>query len=146
MSFLGSLDISGSALTAGRVRMDVISENIANAQTTRTEDGGPYRRKMVTYESAGTPSSFRAMVEGKAEEADSAGVKVTGIVEDETPFPEEYDPSDPDADERGYVRRPNVDLMEETVDMMAAARAYNANLTALETVKNMAAKALEMGR
>lgn len=145
MAFMNSLNISGSALTASRLRMDVISENIANAQTTRTENGGPYRRKMVTYECADTPSTFQSMVDEKLA-AEPRGVKATGIVEDQTPFPEKYDPTSPDADARGYVRRPNVDLMKETVDMMAVARTYNTNLTALETMKDMAAKALEMGR
>lgn len=146
MSFLDSLNISGSALTAGRLRMDVISENIANAQTTRTDSGDPYRRKLVTYECADTPESFRSMLEGKISGSGAGGVKVTGIVEDAAPFPEEYDPSSPDADDRGYVRRPNVDLLKETVDMMAASRAYDASLTAFENEKEMAQKAIEAGR
>jgi flagellar basal-body rod protein FlgC len=150
MAFLHSLDISGSGLTASRLRMDVISENIANSETTRTAEGGPYRRKMVMYQCADHAETFRNMLDsqmnGPSQAVVPKGVKVTAIVEDKTPFPAEYDPSSPDADARGYVREPNVDLIKETTDMMAVTRAYSTNLTALESVKNMAAKALEIGK
>lgn len=149
MAFLHSLDIGASGLTASRLRMDVISENIANAETTRTEAGGPYRRKMVVYQCADSTGTFQDMVNNRLTESSATvpnGVKVTKIVEDQTPFDEEYDPTDPDANARGYVEKPNVDLIKETTDMMAVTRAYNANLTAVESVKNMAAKALEIGK
>lgn len=150
MAFLHSLDISGSGLTASRLRMDVISENIANSETTRTAEGGPYRRKMVVYQCADHAETFRNMLDSQMNGASQAvvpnGVKVTAVVEDKTSFPVEYDPSSPDADARGYVQEPNVDLIKETTDMMAVTRAYSANLTALESVKNMAAKALEIGK
>lgn len=149
MAFLSSLDISGSGLTASRLRMDVISENISNAETTRTAEGGPYRRKMVVYQCADNPGTFRSMLADQTS-ADGGtvpgGVKVTGIAEDQTPFSVEYDPSSPDANAQGYVEKPNVDLIQETTDMMAASRAYNANLTAFNTMKDMAAKALELGK
>ncbi|WP_416201373.1 MAG: Flagellar basal-body rod protein FlgC [Thermocaproicibacter melissae] len=150
MAFLSSLDISGSGLTASRLRMDVIAENLSNAETTRTSEGGPYRRKMVVYECADTAQTFRNMLEaqvnGNGDAAVPQGVKVTGIVEDQTPFNVEYDPTNPDANAQGYVEKPNVDLIQETTDMMAASRAYNANLTAFDAVKNMATKALELGK
>lgn len=148
MAFLNSLDISGSALTAERLRMDVISNNIANAGTTRTENGGPYRRQTVVFEPAGEPS-FRSMLESKMNAGSSAasgGVKVAKIEEDQSDFTPVYDPTNPDANGQGYVMMPNVDPIKETLDMMSATRAYDASLTAFNAVKNMAVKALEMGR
>ncbi|MDP4109717.1 MAG: flagellar basal body rod protein FlgC [Bacillota bacterium] len=147
MSFLSSLDISASGLTASRLRMDLISENIANSDTTRTQAGGPYRRKMAVYEEA-TPDDFRSAFESKlsAEENAPKGVKVAQVVEDQTPFTPVYNPEHPDADANGYVMMPNVDISKEIMDMMSVTRAYEANLTALNAVKTMASKALELGR
>ncbi len=147
MAFLSSLNISGSALTAERLRMDVISQNIANASTTRTENGGPYRRKVVVMEPVNQPS-FRSMFEDKmnSEQQAPGGVKVTKIEEDPSEFIPVYDPSNPDANEQGYVMMPNVDPIKETLDMMSATRSYDANLTAFNAIKGMAAKALDMGR
>lgn len=148
MAFLSSMDISGSALTAQRLRMDVISENIANASTTRTENGGPYRRKMVILEATGqSQNNFRDMMEEKMNaDTQQGGVRVSEIVEDPSDFTPVYDPSNPDANAQGYVMMPNVDPTKETLDMMSATRSYDANLTAFNAVKQMAAKALEMGR
>lgn len=148
MAFLNSLDISGSALTAERLRMDIISENIANAETTRTSSGGPYKRKMVMYQSADGTPSFKDTLDNELSggSSSSKGVKVTGIVEDKTPSTPVYDPENPDADSTGYVQEPNVNVVKETVDMMAATRAYSANLTVLNAVKSMASKALEIGK
>lgn len=143
MSFLESLNISGSGLTAQRLRMDVISENIANMDTTRTEEGGPYRRKMVVLSSK---SNFKNMMIKNLNEYENGGVEVTEILEDESEFKLVFNPEHPDADENGYVSMPNVDTLKETVDMMEAYRAYQANVTALNTVKQMAVKALEIGR
>jgi len=147
MAFLNSLDISGSALTASRLRMDVISENIANASTTKTADGGPYRRKMVVYEPE-DQTSFRNILQTKMDSSGDTqkGVKVTKIVEDPSEFTPVYDPTNVDANAQGYVMMPNVDPIKETLDMMSVTRAYDANLTAFNAVKGMAAKALEMGR
>jgi len=147
MAFLSSLNISASALTASRLRMDVISENIANSSTTRTQEGGPYRRKMVVYEPV-EEQSFKAMVESSVASAQGqrGGVRVAGIVEDQTPFTPVYNPEHPDADENGYVLMPNVDLTKEVLDMMSVTRAYDASITALNATKNMAAKALEIGK
>lgn len=148
MAFLSSLNISSSALTAEKLRMDVISQNIANASTTRTENGGPYRRKMVVFEPV--ESSFQSILEDKMSTASSnqvgGGVKVTQIAEDPSEFTPVYDPDNPDANEQGYVMMPNVDPIKETLDMMSATRAYDASLTAFNAVKSMAVKALEMGR
>jgi flagellar basal-body rod protein FlgC len=130
--------------------MDLISENIANAETTRTEHGGPYCRKMAVYQCADTNGSFRSMLDSQTAKSSGNmplnGVKVSSIEEDKAPFPVEYDPSNPDADARGYVQKPNVDLIKETTDMMAVTRAYNANMTAFDSVKDMAAKAIEIGK
>ncbi|MEG2428968.1 MAG: flagellar basal body rod protein FlgC [Oscillospiraceae bacterium] len=145
MAFLSSLDIAGSALTATRLRMDVISENIANQNTTRTEKGGPYRRKMVVYEPR-TDKGFDAVFQNALNQGDPKGVRVTKIIEDETPFKPVYRPEHPDANEQGYVMLPNVDPIKETIDMMAATRAYDANITAFNAVKTMAAKGLEIGK
>ncbi|MCY1713023.1 flagellar basal body rod protein FlgC [Caproiciproducens galactitolivorans] len=146
MSFLSSLDISGSGLTASRLRMDVISENIANSTTTRTENGGPYRRKLVVYEPA-QQSSFQHILTSKLQEGgEQMGVKVSKIAEDPSDFTPVYDPSNPDANAQGYVMMPNVDPIKETIDMMSVTRAYDANLTAFNAVKGMAVKALELGR
>lgn len=143
MSFLKSLNISGSGLTAQRIRMDVISENIANIDTTRTENGGPYRRKMVVLAST---ADFKNMLIENLNDYEAGGVEVTEIAEDQSEFKLVYNPEHPDADENGYVSMPNVDSLKETVDMMEAYRAYQANITALNTTKQMAVKALEIGR
>lgn len=148
MAFLNSLDISGSALTAERLRMDIISENIANAETTRTAGGGPYKRKMVVFQSADNNPTFKDTLQSElsGENPSAKGVKVAGIVEDQTQSTPVYDPNNPDADKNGYVQMPNVNMVKETVDMMAATRAYSANITSLNAVKNMASKALEIGK
>lgn len=148
MSFLSSLDIAGSGLTATRMRMDVISENIANAETTRTEDGGPYRRKMVVYQEV-EGDSFQNVLNktlSSGGNEQTAGVQVAAIVEDDSDFESVYDPTNPDADENGYVLMPNVDTTQETLDLMSATNAYQLNLTAVNAVKQMAAQALEIGK
>lgn len=148
MAFLSSLDIAGSGLSASRLRMDLISDNIANSETTRTQQGGPYRRKMAVYQCNDTPQTFRSMLEDETSGGDTVpgGVKVSAIIDDQTPFGQVFDPTDPDANAQGYVQKPNVDLIKETTDMMAVTRAYSANLTALDAVKQMAARALELGK
>lgn len=143
MSFLKTLNISGSGLTAQRLRMDVISENIANQDTTRTENGEPYRRKMVVLSSS---NNFKNIMLKNINEYKAAGVEAVEIVEDQSEFKLIFNPEHPDADENGYVRMPNVDTLKETVDMMESYRAYQANITALNTAKQMAVKALEIGR
>lgn len=146
LAFLSSLDISASALTAERFRMDVISENMANSSTTRTENGGSYRRKLVVLQTQGEDQSrFRRIFQNQLQRV-GQGVQVAQVAEDPSDLTPVYDPTHPDANADGYVMMPNVDPVKETVDMMAATRAYEANLTMFNAVKNMAVKALEMGR
>ncbi len=147
MSFLNALNISASGMTAERMRLDIAAENIANINTTRTENGGPYRRKMVVFEPIednSFASAFRSELSRQSN--NGGGVRVAEIVEDPSDFRMVYNPEHPDADENGYVQMPNVDLLKETVDSMAASRAYDANLTAFNTIKTMASKALEIGK
>ncbi len=147
MAFLDSLNISGSGLTAQKLRMQVVAQNLANASTTRTEGGGPYRRKLVVLSERGGSNGFSAALEASAgEKASLGGVKATAIVGDADDFKLEYDPSHPDADANGYVRLPNVNTVEEMVDIMSASRLYEANVTAFNAMKEMASKALEIGR
>ena len=149
MAFLGSFDISASGMSAQRVRMDIAAENIANMDTTRTESGGPYRRKDVLLESYSDTSFAQAMenaARGKGITSRHAGVRVSGIVEDDREAKKVYNPDHPDADADGYVTMPNVDVLKETVDSMSATRSYEANVTALNAIKLMAQKALEIGK
>lgn len=145
MDFLSSLNISGSGLTAQKLRMDVISQNIANAEVTRTEDGTPYRRKMVVLRSINGGSSFRDAL-NKATQVKTSGVQVQSVIEDQAPLVPVYNPSHPDADEEGYVMLPNVNTAQEMIDMLGASRAYEANITAFNATKSMVLKALEIGR
>ncbi len=148
MAFLSSLDICASGMTAQRLRLDVAAENASNVQTTRTEAGTPYRRKMVRFQAE--DNSFRtalrrAQNRGRSGER-NGGVIVTEIVEDMTELKMVYDPEHPDADEYGYVAMPNVDMIKETTDAMAATRSYEANITAFNAIKLMAQKALDIGK
>lgn len=142
MQILKSMGISSSGLTAERLRMDTIASNIANANTTRTQQGGPYRRKIALFEE----NLDNEMGRLNGQDFNGAGIKAVGIVEDNSPFKEVYDPSNPDANQDGYVKMPNVDILNEMVDMISASRAYEANVTAFETEKNIALKSLEIGR
>jgi len=146
MAFLNSINISASALTAEKLRMDVISRNIANVNTTRTADGTPYRRQVVVFQEGDKAMSFSDYLTDASKRMIGSGVKVVGISEDKTPFKSVYDPGHPDADEQGYVKMPNVEVMTEMVNMISASRAYEANITAINSAKTMALKALEIGR
>lgn len=149
MSFLSSLNISGSGLTAQKMRMDVIAQNIANAQVTRTESGGPYRRKMVVLSSIdGGSNSFKDVMERvtRLKGAKTEGVKVSQIIQDSAELTPVYNPTHPDANDEGYVMMPNVNTAQEMIDLMAASRAYESNVTVLNATKDMALKALEIGR
>lgn len=145
MSFFGALNTSTSALTAQRLRMDVISQNMANIDTTRTENGTPYKRKTVIFEEVKDRSMFASYFDSAMNSQAGYGVRVNSIVEDQTPGAKEYDPSHPDADEDGYVTKPNVNLVEEMVNMISANRTYEANATAIATTKAMITKTLEIG-
>lgn len=146
MDFLNSLNIGGSALTAQKLRMDIISQNIANINTTRTENGVPYKKKSVVLESNETFPSFNSYLDNAVNSQGLSGVAVKSIVEDDQGFKPVYDPTHPDADKNGYVMMPNVDVAEEMVDMISASRSYEANVTALNAVKLMATQALNIGK
>ena len=151
MSLFNGLNISASGLTANRLRMDVVSSNIANANTTRAElvngEWVPYRRKSVQLSQSGI-SPFQQQLQSAMDKGNSqvSGVSVSKIEEDQTPFTQTYDPTNADADENGYVQSPNVDPIKEMVDLMSATRSYEANVTALNASKSMFMKALEIGK
>jgi len=140
-----SFNISASGMTAQRKRMDIISNNIANVDTTRTEEGGPYRRKMPVFKARGS-KPFSAMLKDEIDFRQGNGVEISSIIEDTSPFQLIHNPNHPDANQDGFVEMPNVDITTEMVDMIDASRAYEANVTALNTFKSMAMKALEIGR
>jgi len=148
MSFWEALRIGSSGLTAQRLRLDLISNNIANAQTTRTEKGGPYQRQDVIFmpegENISLPKSIAARRGGLS--ILEGGVRATQITTDTEAGPRLYDPTHPDADADGYVNYPNVDIVVEMTNMLSATRSYEANLASVEAVKRMALKALEIGR
>ncbi len=147
MGYFSALDVGASALTAQRLRMDIISQNIANANTTRTDSGTPYRRKVAIFEEKSTGNSFSDYLSASSrEQVIGSGVRVAKVVEDTTPFKKVYDPGNPEADADGYVEMPNVDIVTEMVNMISATRAYEANVTSINTTKSLAMKALEIGR
>ena len=146
MGLFQSFDICASGMTAQRYRMDTIAENIANINTTRTEDGDPYRRKIVTFEEKRvSPTSFSDTLE-YLRSYKGNGVKVVRVSEDyDTDFKAEYDPSHPDADENGYVYYPNVDTVTEMTNLIDSSRAYEANVTAFSSMKSVATTGLSIG-
>lgn len=153
MAFVSTIDILGSGITAQHLRLDVISENVTNMNTTRTEAGGPYRRKVVVFQAVDGRDRFRDVLartrDGLASNAratSTGGVQVVDIWEDPTDFKLKYDPTDPDANEEGYVELPNVDLVKEVADAMSASQAYSANVTAFNVIKNVISSGLEIGR
>jgi len=149
MRITNSFDISASALTAQRLRMDIISSNISNAEVTRNEfvngKWQPYKRKLVTFE-PNNQTSFAQTLQGAMAGGAAQGVKVSRIYEDSSPLKPVYNPSHPDANAEGYVYMPNVDVLKEMVDMISATRSYEANVTALNASKSMIMKALEIGK
>lgn len=145
MSLINSFAISRSALQAERLRMDVVANNLANMNSTRTEEGGPYRRQTVVFRTEGGLPSFAALLARQSSTV-AGGVAVDGVVEDPRPPRRVYEPTNPDADADGYVLYPDIDVASEMADMIAATRSYQANVTALNASKTMAQKALEIGR
>ena len=137
MAFLSSMNVVGSGLTAQQLRLDVISENITNQNTTRTEGGGPYRRKFVVLQSQDSMTPFQqALARARGETvSNGGGVQVAEIAEDPSDFKLVYDPTNPDANADGYVEMPNVDLVKEIADAMSASQAYSANVTAFNVLK-----------
>jgi len=145
MDLNGTLAISASALRAERLRLDVIASNLANANTTRTAAGGPYVRRNVVFVSQAMESDFGVTIQALAEEGARQGVAVVDVVEDPTPPRLVFDPGHPDANPEGYVAYPNVNPVTEMVDLMAATRAYEANVQAVNATKKMAEAALSIG-
>ena len=153
MAFLSTINIIGSGLTAQHLRLDVISENVTNINTTRTEEGGPYRRKVVVFQAMDGRETFRNVlartmngVVSNAGQENTGGVRVVEIAEDPSDFKLKYDPTDPDANEDGYVELPNVDLVKEITDAMAASQSYSANVTTFNVLKSVISSGLEIGR
>lgn len=144
MSFLDAFNVAASGLSAERLRINVISSNIANINTTRTPEGGPYKRKDVVFEAE--PLNKNSFENNLKESMDSEKVKVTEIVEDPRPPIMKYDPGHPDADANGYVKYPNINIMEEMVNLINASRSYEANVTTMKATKSMAMKALDILR
>lgn len=145
MNFLDALHISSSGLSAQRVRMNVISSNLANANTTRTLQGGPYKRKDVVFAARQGADPFQNMLKSQTDTTLSQ-VRVVGIITDPRPPQLKYDPQHPDANKQGYVAMPNVNIVEEMVNMISATRSYEASVAAINATKSMALKALEIGR
>jgi flagellar basal-body rod protein FlgC len=144
MDLMKALQISATGLSANRAKMNVIAENLANAEATRTVAGGPYRRKMVIFE-ASPLDDFKSLLREARHEY--TGVKVTDVVESHADFVEVYNPTHPDADpDTGLVQMPNVDRVTELADMLVARRAYEANATAIANTRDMILKALELGK
>ncbi len=148
MGYFSSLDVGASALSAQRLRMDIISQNIANVNTTRTENGTPYRRRDVVFQEKNLSAPFSQYLSDNSKEKvfGGTGVRVAKIIEDQTAFKKIHDPGNPEADADGYVLMPNVDIVNEMVNMISATRAYEANVTSINTAKSLAMKALEVGR
>lgn len=149
MSMFSAFNINASGMTAQRYRMDIISENVANANTTRTADGTPYRRKVVYFEEKGGQTAFsRILGEASFNHGYSGqGVKVRGVLHDyDTEMNMVYDPAHPDADENGYVTYPNVNIITEMTNMIDASRAYEANATAFNASKSIAQQGLQLGQ
>ena len=154
MAFVGAIDIIGSGFTAQQQRLDIISENIVNMNTTRTENGeGPYRRKVVVFQADNGTGRFRDVLDrtrygqgGRLASQRVPGVRVVEVAEDPSDFKLKYDPEDPDANEDGYVELPNVDLVKEITDGRAASQAYSANVTAFNLLKSLLSKGMEIGK
>lgn len=145
MSFMSAMEIIASGLSASRFRMNLTASNLANANTTRTAEGGPYQRKDPVYQSTPLQLSFSELLRDRMA-GSLRGVTVTNVQTDPRPPRTVYDPGHPDADVQGVVRMPNVNVVEEMVDMIMASRAYEAGVTAMQSIKAMANKALQIGR
>ena len=144
--FFTGMRIAGSGMTAQRMRLNTISSNIANIQTTQTPEGGPYRRKEVVLESMPEVKNFGDILMSTDPKSDFQRVQVTDVISDTKAPLLKYEPDHPDANEEGYVAYPNINLMEEMTNMIQASRSYEANVTALQAAKDMALSSLEIGR
>jgi flagellar basal-body rod protein FlgC len=137
--FYSSIEVSATGLSAERLAMDVIANNIANVNTTRTPEGGPFKRQLIVFAQKQDQASSNVLdsLDGNSAAAQRAGVQAVGIVPDTGPDKLVYDPKHPDADQNGYIHYPNIDVVKEMVDMMAASRAYEANVTAIQESRSM---------
>lgn len=145
MDFLTALDMGASALSAERTRINIISMNLANAKTTRTQDGGPYRRRTVVLESTPLDASFKEHMRG-ALDKELRGVRVQAVAVDQRPHKMVYEPGHPDANDDGFVAFPDINVVEEMAHLMTAQRGYEASVSTVDTVKQMYTKALEINR
>jgi flagellar basal-body rod protein FlgC len=145
MNFLDALHTSATGLSAQRFRMNLISSNLANVNTTKTKEGGPYKRKDAIFRAVEGGNNFNGILRRKLNKT-LTGVEVTQIVDDSRPPLTKHDPGHPDADQNGYVAMPNINIVEEMVNMISASRSYEANVTAVKSTKDMAMSALEIGR
>jgi len=143
---LSSMHISAAGMSAQRTRMDIVAENIANADSTRTKEGGPYRRRQVVFQAIAPEQRFSNIFNSAFQSNQQQSVKAAYIAQDKRPFREVYDPSHPDANAQGLVKMPNVNPVEEMVDMNGASRSFEANVTTLEASKRMFLKSLELLR
>lgn len=147
MDFFNAMDISTTGIIAQRYRMNVVAENLANMESTRTENGGPYRRKQVVMSAVDGNNSFLDILMGAQSPTPKlSGARITEVVDDPTPFKNVHRPGHPDADANGYVKMPNVNAIIEMGDILMATRAYEANITAFSTAKSMIAKVMELGK
>lgn len=147
MGMFDSFDINATGMTAQRFRMDIISQNVANADTTRTADGTPYVRKVVTFSEKDTQTPFHHVLNKATDRYSGKGVKVDGVYEDtKTELNKVYDPAHPDADENGYVSYPNVNIITEMTNLIDASRSYEANATAFNASKTLAMQGLNLGK
>lgn len=144
MNLFGVMDVSGSALQAERLRAEVVASNMANAETTRTPEGGPYRRQEVVFESAASDQGVFANHLLSESNGDIGGVKIAAVVSDNTPGLRRYDPQHPDADKDGYVNYPDINPLTEMVDLMGATRAYDLNSSAVQAEKGMISASLDI--
>ncbi|MDX8412851.1 MAG: flagellar basal body rod protein FlgC [Mariprofundales bacterium] len=142
--FFSSMSISAQGMNAQRARMDTVSQNIANADSTHTDKGGAYRRRQVVFEAVKPEQSFDTIFRSTMQQSNQRSVRVNSIVEDKTPLREVYDPSHPDADSKGIVKMPNVNPIQEMVDMTAAARSFEANVSAMQATKQMFMRSLDL--
>lgn len=145
MNFLDALHTSSTGLSAQRLRMNLISSNLANINTTKTEEGGPYKRKDAVFEAVKPFSDFKDVLNSQINQH-LTEVQVAKIADDTRPPVLRYDPDHPDADSKGYVAFPNINIVEEMVNMLSASRSYEANITSIKTTKDMALSALEIGK
>lgn len=146
MGMFDAIDVSASGMTAERLRMDVTAENLANAETTRTPEGGPYRRKAVVLQQASGPGFASELAGALGQGGASAGVEVAGVLAEPNSVRQVYDPGHPDANAQGYVAMPDINPVTEMVDLIDASRAYQANVTAMQTTKTVFSKTIELLR